>query len=73
MKYKFNEVKYTEGGRALIKIPFNVWEETGISIGLLWNILCTEGCLYQRSLLPIANESNNLQLWSPLTATKYIF
>lgn len=30
--YKFNAVIYTEGGRAFIKIPFNVWEETGIKV-----------------------------------------
>ena len=30
MIYRFSEVIYTEGGRAFVKIPFNVWEETGI-------------------------------------------
>ena len=29
MIYRFREVIYTDGGRAFIKIPFNVWEETG--------------------------------------------
>ena len=30
MIYRFSAVIYTEGGRAFIKIPFNVWEETGL-------------------------------------------
>lgn len=30
MVYRFRAAIYTEGGRAFIKIPFNVWEETGI-------------------------------------------
>ena len=30
MIYKFSAFIYTEGGRAFIKIPFNVWEETGL-------------------------------------------
>ena len=28
MIYRFRAAIYTEGGRALIRIPFNVWEET---------------------------------------------
>ena len=30
MIYRFSAAIYTEGGRAFIKIPFNVWDETGI-------------------------------------------
>ena len=30
MIYRFSAVIYTEGSRAFIRIPFNVWEETGI-------------------------------------------
>ena len=30
MIYRFSENIYTEGSRAFINIPFNVWEETGI-------------------------------------------
>ncbi|MGN1000027.1 MAG: DUF1905 domain-containing protein [Faecousia sp.] len=30
MIYRFRARLHTEGGRAFIKIPFNVWEETGI-------------------------------------------
>lgn len=30
MIYKFSAFIYTEEGRAFIKIPFNVWEETGL-------------------------------------------
>ena len=30
MIYRFRADIYTEGGRVFIKLPFNVWEETGI-------------------------------------------
>ena len=29
MKYKFNETLLTEGTKTFVRIPFNVWEETG--------------------------------------------
>lgn len=31
MIYTYKESIYIEGSRALISIPFNVWEETGFS------------------------------------------
>ena len=30
MKYKFSEEIYSEGVRSFIRVPFNVWEETGL-------------------------------------------
>ena len=51
MIYKFSEVIYTEGSRAFIKIPFNVWEETGLK----GNIPCRvsiSGLSFEGKLIP---------------------
>ena len=51
MIYKFSEVIYTEGSRAFIKIPFNVWEETGLK----GNIPCRvsiSGLPFEGKLIP---------------------
>lgn len=51
MIYRFSAVIYTEGGRAFIKIPFNVWEETGIK----GNIPCRvsiRGVFFECKLIP---------------------
>ena len=54
MIYRFSAVIYTEGGRAFIKIPFNVWEETGIK----GNIPCRvsiRGFSFECKLIPKGN------------------
>ena len=54
MIYRFSAVIYTEGGRAFIKIPFNVWEETGIK----GNIPCRVSILgfsFECKLIPKGN------------------
>lgn len=30
MKFRFTETIFSEGERSFIKVPFNVWEETGL-------------------------------------------
>ena len=54
MIYKFIGGIYTEGVRAFIKIPFNVWEETGIK----GNIPCRVSILdfsFECKLIPKGN------------------
>ena len=54
MVYRFRAAIYTEGGRAFIKIPFNVWEETGIK----GNIPCRVSILglsFECKLIPKGN------------------
>lgn len=54
MIYRFRAGLYTEGGRAFIKIPFNVWEETGIK----GNIPCRvsiRGVSFECKLIPKGN------------------
>lgn len=54
MIYKFRALIYTEGGRAFVKIPFNVWEETGIK----GNIPCRVSILdfsFECKLIPKGN------------------
>lgn len=54
MIYRFRAGLYTEGGRAFIKIPFNVWEETGIK----GNIPCrvsVRGLCFECKLIPKGN------------------
>ena len=54
MIYRFRADIYTEGGRAFIKIPFNVWEETGIK----GNIPCRvsiRGFSFECKLIPKGN------------------
>ena len=54
MIYRFRADIYTEGGRAFIKIPFNVWEETGIK----GNIPCRvsiRGVFFECKLIPKGN------------------
>ncbi len=54
MIYRFRAFIYTEGSRAFIKIPFNVWEETGIK----GNIPCRvsiRGLSFECKLIPKGN------------------
>ena len=54
MTYRFNAVIYTEGSRAFIRIPLNVWEETGIK----GNIPCRVSILglsFECKLIPKGN------------------
>ena len=54
MIYRFSAAIYTEGGRAFIKIPFNVWDETGIK----GNIPCRVSILglsFECKLIPKGN------------------
>ena len=54
MIYRFRAGLYTEGGRAFIKIPFNVWEETGLK----GNIPCRVsilGLCFECKLIPKGN------------------
>lgn len=54
MVYRFSAVINMEGGRAYIKIPFNVWEETGIK----GNIPCRVSILrtsFECKLIPKGN------------------
>ena len=54
MIYRFRAGIYTEGGRAFIKIPFNVWEEAGIK----GNIPCRVsifGLSFECKLIPKGN------------------
>ncbi|MGN0663472.1 MAG: DUF1905 domain-containing protein, partial [Negativibacillus sp.] len=54
MIYRFRAFIYTEGSRAFIKIPFNVWEETGIK----GNIPCRVSILgfsFECRLIPKGN------------------
>lgn len=54
MIYRFCAGIYTEGGRSFIKIPFNVWKETGIK----GNIPCrvsTPGLSFECKLIPKGN------------------
>lgn len=54
MMYRFSAVIFTEGGRTFIKIPFNMWEETGIK----GNIPCRVSILdlsFECKLIPKGN------------------
>ena len=54
MIYRFSAAIYTEGGRVFIKIPFNVWDETGIK----GNIPCRVSILglsFECKLIPKGN------------------
>lgn len=54
MIHRFNAVIYTEGCRAFIRIPFNVWEE----IGIKGNIPCRVSILgfsFECKLIPKGN------------------
>ena len=54
MIYRFRAGIYPEGGRAFIKIPFNVWDETGIK----GNIPCRvsiRGFSFECKLIPKGN------------------
>lgn len=54
MIYRFRAFIYTESGRAFIKIPFNVWDETGIK----GNIPCRVSILdfsFECKLIPKGN------------------
>ena len=54
MTYRFSAFIYTEGGRAFINIPFNVWEETGLK----GNIPCRVSILglsFECKLIPKGN------------------
>ena len=54
MIYRFSAFIYTEGGRTFIKIPFNVWEETGLK----GNIPCRVSILghsFECKLIPKGN------------------
>ena len=54
MIYRFSAFLYTESGRAFIKIPFNVWDETGIK----GNIPCRvsiRGLSFECKLIPKGN------------------
>lgn len=54
MIYRFCAVIYTEGSRAFIKIPFNVWEETGIKGNLPCRVsIC--GLCFECKLIPKGN------------------
>ena len=51
MVYRFNAIIHTEGKRAFVEIPFNVWEE----IGLKGNIPChiaIQKCSFECKLIP---------------------
>ena len=54
MIYGFRAVIYTEGGRALIEIPFNVWEETGRKGNIPCRI-CIEDVSFECKLIPKGN------------------
>ena len=54
MIYRFSAFIYTEGGRAFIKIPFNLWDETGLK----GNIPCRvsiNGVYFECKLIPKGN------------------
>ncbi len=54
MIYRFSEFIYSEGGRTFIKIPFNVWDETGLK----GNIPCRVSILdfsFECKLIPKGN------------------
>lgn len=54
MIYTYNESIYMEGSRAFIRVPFNVWEETGLN----GNIPCRvaiENHSFECKLIPKGN------------------
>ncbi|MGM9664462.1 MAG: DUF1905 domain-containing protein, partial [Eubacteriales bacterium] len=54
MIYGFRAVIDTEGNRAFIKIPFNVWEETGIKGNIPCKVsIC--GLCFECKLIPKGN------------------
>ncbi|MGN1404728.1 MAG: DUF1905 domain-containing protein [Erysipelotrichaceae bacterium] len=54
MKYSFTSIIYSENNRSFIKIPFNVWEETGLK----GNIPCRvaiDNVVFECKLIPKGN------------------
>ena len=54
MIYRFSGKTFTEGSRAFINIPFNIWEETGLK----GNIPCRmsiRGLSFECKLIPKGN------------------
>lgn len=51
MIYRFSEVIYTEGSRAFIRIPFNVWEETGLKGNIPCRVIIS-GLSFECKLIP---------------------
>ena len=54
MKYKFNETLLTEGTKTFVRIPFNVWEETGKKGNIPCRI-CIEDVSFECKLIPKGN------------------
>lgn len=54
MIYRFSAVINTEVGRAFIKIPFNVWEKTGIKGNLPCRV-SIRGICFECKLIPKGN------------------
>ena len=54
MVYRFTANIHTEGKRAFIEIPFNVWEETGLKGNIPCRIAIGE-CSFERKLIPKGN------------------
>lgn len=54
MKYKFNETLLTEGTKTFVRIPFNVWEETGKKGNIPCRI-CIEDISFECKLIPKGN------------------
>ena len=54
MIYRFSAAIYTEGGRVFIKIPFNVWDETGIK-GIIRCRVSILGLSFECKLIPKGN------------------
>ena len=54
MIYRFSAFIYTEGGRTFIKIPFNVWEETGLKGNIPCRVFIL-GHSFECKLIPKGN------------------
>ena len=54
MVYSFASVIHTEGNRAFIEIPFNVWEETGLKGNIPCRITISEHS-FECKLIPKGN------------------
>lgn len=54
MVYKFTAIIHTEGKRAFIEIPFNVWEETGLKGNIPCRVSVCE-CSFECKLIPKGN------------------
>lgn len=54
MKYVFRESLFLEGTKAFVRIPFNVWEETGKKGNIPCRI-CIEGISFECRLIPKGN------------------